>query len=99
MSTPKRRGRIQKPGLWFSQTRAEVQDVTARMKKPCDHCERKPVERRLKLTHGSGRHATSTVLCQNCGVPWIEDFEVLAVRASRYLNGVKAVESIRLPKE
>ena len=89
--------RFQKPGLWFSQTRAEIEVVTPRMKKTCDSCDTHPALLRLKLTHGSGRHATTTVLCQACGMEWIEGFKVLAQRAKEYLFGKSEITSVRIP--
>lgn len=89
--------RFQKPGLWFSQTRAEIEVVTPRMKKVCDSCDVHPRLVRLKLTHGSGRHATTTILCTSCGTEWIEGFKVLAQRAKKYLLGMPGISSVRIP--
>lgn len=90
--------RFQKPGLWFSQTKAEVEDVNSRMKKECHTCGNLPKRLRLKVTKGSGRHQTTLVFCRGCGAAWIDEFKALAQRAEAYLTGkIGKVASIRKP--
>jgi hypothetical protein len=100
MSTGKKPRRFVKPGLWFSTMKAEVEYVNSRMKKKCGTCGELPERMRLKVTKGSGRHATTTVYCQECGDHWIEEFKDLAQRAEAYLMGaVGPIASIRKPSE
>ena len=84
-----------KKGLWFAMQRAEIEDVTPRMKKECVDCETVPKKRRLKITT-PGRHGRTVIRCTSCGKSWIAVFEVLARRAKDYLAGRKRVECIRM---
>ena len=89
-----------KPGLWFSATKAEVEQVNIRMSKPCHTCGDVPQGLRLKITKGSGRHQTTMVYCQPCGDGWIDEFKGLAQRAKAYLKGkFGRVASIRPVEE
>ena len=86
-----------KPGLWFSPTRVEVQDVTARHVKLCSQCGTTPCFRRMMVTSGGGRHAQTSILCVHCGTAWLMQKSQEALRAVRYLEGkLDAGEGIRL---
>jgi hypothetical protein len=73
-------------GLFHGPLRIEVENVTARHKKPCAGCEGLPDERRLKITAGSGRSAAISVYCYPCGVDWLRDHETELGRAIHLLN-------------
>jgi hypothetical protein len=88
---------FRKPGLWFTATKAEIEQVTARMKKTCTECGDLPTQKRLKVVKGSGRHQTVMVFCGPCAKDWILRFKALCRRAVFYLNG--DVESVRESEE
>ncbi len=77
--------RFQKPGLWFSSMRAEIEIVSRAHKKVCAACGKRPTVKRLKITKGTGRHQTTLIFCQSCGNDWINDFRDLTERAKDYL--------------
>jgi hypothetical protein len=96
-ATTKKKGSRRKPGLWFSATKIEVQDVKSAHKKKCNGCGCTPVFRRLMVTKGAGRHATTEVFCTNCGFDVLEHKRLEADRAQRYLLGkLDDGEGIRL---
>jgi len=96
-ATTKKKGSRRKPGLWFSATKVEVQDVKPTHKKKCSGCGCTPVFRRLMVTKGAGRHATTDVLCTTCGEEWLAQKQMEADRAILYLRGkLDAGEGIRL---
>jgi DNA-directed RNA polymerase subunit M/transcription elongation factor TFIIS len=93
---PKKKRRIQNKGLWFGTMRADIQDVRSAHKKLCEMCGERPTGKRLRVTKGAGRHATTSVFCQQCGNDWINDFRDLLERAKVYLYG-DDIESVRDP--
>ena len=75
-------------GLFHGPLRIEVEDVTARHKKPCDGCAEPPEDRRLKVTAGSGRSASIAVYCRECGDYWLRDHQEELDRTIQRLDGV-----------
>ena len=95
-ATTKKGGR-RKPGLWFSAMKIEVQDVKPTHKKKCSQCDSTPVFRRLMVTKGAGRHATTDALCTKCGQDFLLQKQEESSRAILYLEGTLADgEGIRL---
>ncbi len=96
MSTKQRR--FQKPGLWFSTLRSEVEAVKKAHRKECVTCGHMPELLRLKVIKGAGRHQTTMIFCVECGAAWIDAFKALAHRAKAYLTGgMLKLGSIREP--
>jgi len=84
-------------GLFHGPLRIEVEDVTTRHKKPCAGCEELPEGRRLKLTAGSGRSASISIYCHECGCLWLQDHQEELDRTIQRLDGVH--HCIRLIQE
>jgi RNase P subunit RPR2 len=84
-----------KPGLWFNTTKIEVEDVRKAHRKVCASCSDLPLERRLKIVTGAGRHATTAIFCISCGVVYLSSFNLEGERALAYLKGDPEVETIR----
>ena len=74
-------------GLLHGPMRVEVDDVTARHKKPCGGCGKLPEGRRLKITEGGGRAQSISVYCSGCGTAWLDDHVTELVRTIRRLGG------------
>jgi hypothetical protein len=74
-------------GLFHGPLRIEVQDVTARHKKGCLHCEELPEGRRLRVVAGGGRSATTSIYCHACGAVWLDDHRTELDRAIDRLDG------------
>jgi hypothetical protein len=82
-------------GLFHGPTRIEVEDVTARHKKPCDGCDVLPVGRRLKVVAGAGRSASTAIYCAGCGVAWLGDHRTELGRAVHRLTGADLCVRLR----
>lgn len=74
-------------GLWLSGVRAEVQEVRKAHRKPCHICDKLPAGLRLHIQTGSGRSASTAVLCSSCGVMWVEMVLREGKRVVGVLNG------------
>ncbi len=79
-------GSRRKPGLWFGPRRIEVEDVKKAHRKECSECGAVPEERRLKITDGSGRHATTSIRCMLCGERYLRKMEEESRRAQELLG-------------
>ena len=75
-----------KPGLWFSAMRVEVEDVKPAHRKVCCECGLLPLDRRLKIVRGSGRHAQTEIRCILCGLDWFQVKAEELGRAKVYLE-------------
>lgn len=78
---------MRKPGLWFSATKVEVEDVKKAHRKGCVSCGLVPTGRRLKVVCGTARAQTTDVYCSPCGQVWIERHKEEADRALASLRG------------
>lgn len=72
-------------GLWLSAMSVRVEDVKKSHKTDCIDCEQPPRERRLKVTRGAGRSATTEVYCYECGGTLLMRMQDEAGRAAIYL--------------
>ena len=84
----KKRATRRKPGLLFPTMKVEIQTVSKGHKLPCCECspERLPIERRLFVKYGSGRHQTSEVRCKVHGTEWLRHRGQEITRAIQYLS-------------
>jgi hypothetical protein len=74
-------------GLWLPGVRVEVEDVREAHRKTCHICAKTPEVRRLHVQTGSGRSASTAVLCASCGVMWVEMVLREGKRVVGVLNG------------
>ena len=84
-----------KLGLLHGPRRIEVQDVKPSHKKVCSACGQLPEGRRLVVTDGAGRSASSQVFCIECGEAYLQARALEYQRAIEFLNGDRA-DSIRV---
>lgn len=62
-----------------------VEDITSRMSKRCDKCNKEMWEHRLKITTGSGRWQKTTILCSKCGAKELDVIATNVQALKRYL--------------
>lgn len=74
-------------GLWLSAMSVRVEDVKKSHKTDCIDCGKPPRQRRLKVTRGAGRSATTEVYCDACGLQFLGRMKEEADNAEVYLGG------------
>ena len=74
-----------KPGLLFSATKIEIEQVKPSHKKLCHACDELPIDYRLKVDKGVARSKRQYVFCEGCGDKFLADLRREVSRARKHL--------------